>query len=67
MASKKPSLDSVQEPFTQAVKRIEEMRETLQIITGKRGTRIAPITNPTTITTAELATKYNELLDLLQG
>lgn len=67
MAAKKPSMDSTQEPGTQFIKRIEELRETLQIITGKRGTRIAKITDPSTATAKDCATKLNEIIDLLQG
>jgi hypothetical protein len=62
---KKPSMDSVEQAGTQLLKRIEEMRETLQIITGKRGVKIARL-DPASATAEDCANKLNEILDLLQ-
>jgi hypothetical protein len=66
MASiKKPALDSIQQPGNEFMKMIEQLRETLQIITGKRGNRIQRL-NPDTATAADCAAKINEIIDLLQ-
>lgn len=40
------------------------VKETLEIVAGRRGTPIKPLL--TTATTAEIAAKLNEVLELLQ-
>lgn len=42
------------------------VRENVEIITGRRGTKIAKFPVGSSPTQAELAAKINELLDLLQ-
>lgn len=44
----------------------ESVKERLEVIEGLRGGKIAPL-DPETATTAQCATKINEILALLQG
>lgn len=56
---KKPAVPKANSPFERTVK------ERLELIAGERGDRIKPL-NPDTATTADLANKINELIELLQ-
>lgn len=46
-------------------KNIQAIVEVVEIITGRRGTKIAPM--PTNATLADVTAKVNEVLELLQG
>ena len=56
---KKPSIPGGNSPFEKAVK------ERLEQIAGERGTKIKPL-DPATATSADIYSKINELIALLQ-
>lgn len=61
---KKPSIPRAPLPGDERVRFDAAVKETLEVITGRRGRRIEPL--PEGATTAEIAAKINEILERLQ-
>jgi hypothetical protein len=61
---RKPGIPQVPRPQDPRDRFDVAIKETLEILTGRRGTPIKPLL--TTATTAEIAAKINEILDVLQ-
>lgn len=62
---KKPAIPATDGVDPQLRKLLDPIKENIEVVTGRRGKRITPL--PDVPTSAQIATKVNELLTLLQG
>jgi hypothetical protein len=62
---RKPGIPDTAGIDAQARRVLDPLKENVEILTGRRGVKIAPL--PANPTNAQIATKLNELLTLLQG